>query len=118
MNEKKQNMDYSQGTKSFYYKINTGYGQPVHVHLIEEDNNTKEHIDKMQSRIKFLVSKKIIEGERKDLKQLLLKANKKSRDILSNRLEIEVGPSDALSIMGDTIKLIKIVEKQDIFPIY
>jgi len=52
--------------------------------------------------------------EKEETKAFIIKASKKARNIHTHTLETGVGPSDASSLLGDCVRIIKLVEKANI----
>lgn len=65
----------------------------------------------IEDKIKFLISKNIIENDREDIRHAIIKASRKSRNFFTHRIDTFAGSSDALSILGDCIKLLEIYKK-------
>ena len=76
--------------------------------LKDKEDKETPYID---NKIKYLVDKGIIDKKRVDIKTSIIKANKKARDFLSHNLDIDTSPSHAVSLLGDTVNLIKILTK-------
>jgi hypothetical protein len=65
----------------------------------------------MDDKIKTLIEKEVINKERKDVIELVMKAAKKARNFFSHNIEIMPSPSDALSLLGDTVNLLELYIK-------
>ncbi|TES83913.1 MAG: hypothetical protein E3J91_00785 [Hadesarchaea archaeon] len=64
-----------------------------------------------EEKIKFLQDNKIIKRDRKDVKEFIIKASKKARHFLAHDINIFADPSDALGMLGDSVKLLGIFAK-------
>jgi len=67
--------------------------------------------NELEEKIDFLSKNKIITTDDKELKQQIIKAIRLTRDFLNHRIDTFAEPSDALSLLGDCIKILKIYEK-------
>ncbi|MGA2573934.1 MAG: hypothetical protein ABSF36_07055 [Candidatus Methanomethylicaceae archaeon] len=67
--------------------------------------------ENIEAKISFLEKKNLLEKDRGDVKQSMIKANKKVRDFLSHRIDILADPSDASSLLGDCLKILRIYSK-------
>ncbi|MCX6775752.1 MAG: hypothetical protein NT130_02810 [Candidatus Micrarchaeota archaeon] len=65
----------------------------------------------LEDKIKFLVSNGVINADRKDVKETIIKANKKTRNFLSHRIDIFAESSDALALLGDSVRFLEIYKK-------
>jgi hypothetical protein len=59
--------------------------------------------------VKFLDEKKVIDKKGKDTSEFILKANKKARDFFSHDIKAVPDSSDAISLLGDTIAILRII---------
>lgn len=66
-----------------------------------------------EERIKFLQDKNMIEKSREGeaVKAFIIKASKKARNIFSHKIDRFAEPSDALGMLGDSVKLLGIFAK-------
>jgi hypothetical protein len=64
-----------------------------------------------EEKIKFLQGKNVIPNDRKDVKEFIIKAGKKARNFFSHDMRIFAEPSDALGLLGDSVKLLGILSK-------
>lgn len=64
-----------------------------------------------EEKIKFLQDKGVIQRNRKDIREFIIKASKKARHFLAHDINIFADSSDALSILGDSVKLLGIFAK-------
>jgi predicted nucleic-acid-binding protein len=65
----------------------------------------------IDDKIKTLIEKEVINKERKDVIELVMKAAKKARNFFSHNIEITPPPSDALSLLGDAVNLLELYIK-------
>ena len=64
-----------------------------------------------EEKVKFLREKGIIEKERKDVHESIIKANRKARNFFSHDIRVFPTPSEALSLLSDAIGILGIVAK-------
>lgn len=64
-----------------------------------------------EDKVKFLDEKKIIDKKGKDPSEFILKANKKARNFFSHDIKAFPDPSDAHSLLGDAIAILRIIAK-------
>lgn len=66
-----------------------------------------------EEKIKFLQNKNIIEKSREGeaVKAFIIKASKKARNIFSHKIDRYAEPSDAIGMLGDSVKLLGIIAK-------
>ena len=62
----------------------------------------------IEDKIDFLVSKGLIDKDRKDVKEAVIKASKLSRNFFSHRIDTFVESSEALTLLGDCVKILRI----------
>ena len=62
-------------------------------------------------KIQFLKDKGIIERDKEDTKENIIKTNKKVRDVLAHRLDVNPDASYTISLLGDCVNIMKIYEK-------
>jgi hypothetical protein len=67
--------------------------------------------ENIEAKIKYLNGKNII--QREDEKVFIIKACKKARNVFSHDIKFFAAPSDALSLLGDCIKLLKIISPSE-----
>jgi len=67
--------------------------------------------ERTDEKIEFLISKGIMDKERNDVKEAIIKASRKARIFLSHRIDTFVESSDALALLGDCVKLLGIYKK-------
>lgn len=65
-----------------------------------------EHDDE---KVEYLKKEKKIEKSRKDLEQQLIKASRLARNFLSHDIKIFATPEEALSLLSDSFKIVKLV---------
>ncbi len=65
----------------------------------------------VNENVKFLQDEGIIEKGRKDVREFIIKANKKARNFFAHRIKIFPEASDAISLLGDAIAILKIISK-------
>jgi hypothetical protein len=66
-----------------------------------------------EEKVKRLRSKGKIEKNRKDLEQQFLKASKKARNFFSHDIKVFASPEEALSLLSDSIRIVKLVPLND-----
>ena len=64
-----------------------------------------------EEKVKFLREKGIIEKGRKDVHESIIKASRKARNFFSHDIKVFPTPSEALSLLGDAIRILGIVSK-------
>jgi hypothetical protein len=64
-----------------------------------------------QEKIKFLRDKGIIQKDRKDVEEFIIKASKKARNFFSHNINIFANSADSLGMLGDSAKLLKILSE-------
>jgi len=64
-----------------------------------------------EEKIRFLQDRNIIEKDREDVKEFIIKASKKARNFFSHDIKIFADPSDTIGLLGDGVKLLKIWAK-------
>ena len=69
----------------------------------------------VEEKIKFLINNKIIKKEQKDQKLRTIKYIKNARDFLVHDLNISPDASDAMSLLGDCLDILKIKKEVDSF---
>lgn len=67
--------------------------------------------EKLDEKISTLIRKGAVDKERDDVKQAIIKAHKKSRNFLAHRIDTIPDSSDALSLLGDCVKILSIYGK-------
>jgi hypothetical protein len=67
--------------------------------------------ENINQKIKTLIDSGAIKKDDDKTKEQIIKANKKSRNYLNHRIDTFAEPSDALSLLGDCVTLLKIFEK-------
>ncbi len=65
----------------------------------------------IEAKISFLEKNDLLEKNREDVKQSMIKADKNARDILAHRIDTYADPSDASSLLGDCLKVLRIYVK-------
>lgn len=65
----------------------------------------------VDEKIRYLREKQIIGKEEKDVEQHMIKGNKKSRDVLSHDLRNYPDSSEALSMLTESVILLKVLSK-------
>jgi len=63
----------------------------------------------IEEKIETLQEQGVIDKERKDLQEAVTKADKKARNFFSHDIRVTPSSSDALSLLGDTLKMLKYV---------
>lgn len=63
----------------------------------------------IEEKIETLQKRGIIDKERKDLQEAVTKADKKARNFFSHDIKVTPSSSDALSLLGDTLKMLKYI---------
>ena len=64
-----------------------------------------------EEKVKFLREKGIIEKDRKDVHESIIKASRKARNFLSHDIKLFPTPSETLSLLGDAIGILERVSK-------
>jgi len=64
-----------------------------------------------KEKVKFLRDNGIVEKERKDIHESIIKASRKARNFFSHDIKVFPTPSEAHSLLGDAIGILKIVSK-------
>jgi len=64
-----------------------------------------------EEKIRFLQDRNIIKKDREDMREFIIKASKKARHFFSHDIKIFADPSDAIGMLGDSVKLLKIWAK-------
>ncbi len=64
-----------------------------------------------EEKIKFLQDHNVIPRGRKDIKEFIMKASRKARHFFAHDIKIFATASDALSLLGDCVKLVEILAK-------
>jgi len=59
-------------------------------------------------KIETLREKGIIKKEKRELEEVVIKADKKARNFLSHDIRVEPSASDALSLLGDSVRILKL----------
>jgi hypothetical protein len=67
--------------------------------------------DNMENKVKSLEEKNILDKKGKDVGEFILKASKKARNYFSHDIKAFPDPSDAISLLGDTIAILRIIVK-------
>jgi hypothetical protein len=65
----------------------------------------------IDEKIKTLIDSSVLKKDDDKTKEQIIKASKKSRNYLTHRIDTFAEPSDAMSLLGDCITLLKIYEK-------
>ena len=65
----------------------------------------------VNEKVKFLQDEGIIEKDRKDVREFIIKANKKARNFFSHDIKVFSEASDAISLLGDAIAILRIINK-------
>ncbi len=65
----------------------------------------------IDNKIEFLISKGLLDKNRKDEKENIIMASKKARNLLSHNITIYAESSDTLSLLGNSVLLMKIYKK-------
>jgi len=61
-----------------------------------------------EEKIEVLVEKGIIDNKRKDVREVVIKASRTARNFLSHDVKVTPSPSDALSLLSDAIRILKL----------
>ena len=64
-----------------------------------------------EEKVKFLREKGIIEKDRKDVHESIIKASRRARNFFSHNIKVFPRPSEAHSLLGDAIRILEIVSK-------
>jgi hypothetical protein len=64
-------------------------------------------------KIEFLKQRRII-GNDKEEETFIIKASKRARNIFSYNMKVFANPSDSLSLLGDSIRLLRILAQLEI----
>ena len=64
-----------------------------------------------EEKVKFLREKGIIEKDRKDVHESIIKASRRARNFFSHNIKVFPRPSEAHSLLGDAIGILEIVSK-------
>ena len=61
-----------------------------------------------EDKIKTLVEGGAIDKERRDIQEVLIKASRMARNFLSHDIKVTPSPSDALSLVSDAVRILKL----------
>ncbi|MBN1761496.1 MAG: hypothetical protein JW878_00245 [Methanomicrobia archaeon] len=64
-----------------------------------------------EEKVKFLLEKKIVEENRKDIHEAIIKASRKARNFFSHDIKVIPTPSEAHSLLGESIGILDVVSK-------
>jgi hypothetical protein len=69
------------------------------------------HGESDEEKVKFLREKGIIEKDRKDIHESIIKASRRARNLFSHDIKVFPTPSEALSLLSDAIRILETVSK-------